>query len=40
VVPSLGMTREGSVGNLIIEFKIEFPDKMTPEQIETLSNIL
>jgi DnaJ-class molecular chaperone len=40
VVPSLGMIREGSVGNLIIEFKIEFPDKMTPEQIELLSKIL
>jgi DnaJ-class molecular chaperone len=40
VVPSLGMSREGAVGNLIIEFNVEFPDKMTPEQIESLSNIL
>jgi DnaJ-class molecular chaperone len=40
VVPSLGMKRENSVGNLIIEFVIEFPEKLSQEQIEQLSNVL
>jgi DnaJ homolog subfamily B member 4 len=40
VVPNLGMFREDSVGNMIIDFEIEFPDSFTKEQVETLSNIL
>uniref|UniRef100_A0A6C0DAH6 J domain-containing protein n=1 Tax=viral metagenome TaxID=1070528 RepID=A0A6C0DAH6_9ZZZZ len=40
VVPNLGIFREDSVGNMIIEFEIEFPDSLTKEQVETLSNIL
>jgi DnaJ-class molecular chaperone len=40
VVPSLGIKRENSVGNLIIEFVVEFPEKLTPEQIEILSGVL
>ena len=40
VVPNLGMNREESVGNMIIDFEIEFPDSLTKEQVETLSNIL
>lgn len=40
VVPNLGMNREESVGNMVIDFEIEFPDNLTKEQVETLSNIL
>jgi DnaJ-class molecular chaperone len=40
IVPNLGMNREESVGNMIIDFEVEFPDSLTKEQVETLSNIL
>ena len=40
IVPSLGMIRENHHGNLIIEFDVEFPDSLTPEQVEELSKIL
>jgi len=40
MVQGMGMTRENSTGNLIIEFEIEFPDSFTSEQIEGLNNIL
>jgi DnaJ-class molecular chaperone len=40
IVPNLGMTREGSTGNMIIDFEIEFPESLTKEQIDTLTTIL
>jgi DnaJ family protein A protein 2 len=40
VVPNLGMVRENSTGNMIIEFEIVFPDALTEEQIAGLENIL
>ena len=40
VVPNLGLNRENATGNMIIEFDVEFPDSLTPEQIEHLSNVL
>jgi len=40
IVPSLGMQRGNHIGNLIIEFTIEFPDCLTPEQIDQLKGIL
>jgi DnaJ-class molecular chaperone len=33
VVPGLGMNRDGTAGNLIIEFLVEFPDFLTKEQV-------
>jgi len=39
-VTGLGMMRENVVGNLIIEFDIEFPAALTSEQIEALIDIL
>ena len=39
-IPSLGMVRDNSTGNLIIEFHVEFPDSLTKEQIDTLLTIL
>jgi len=40
VVPSMGMMRDNSTGNMIIEFDVEFPDILTTEQIAAISNIL
>jgi len=37
---NLGMVREGVVGNLILEFDVKFPESLTTEQKEALSNIL
>lgn len=40
VIPSMGMVRENSIGNMIIHFDVEFPDTLTAEQIAALSTIL
>ena len=40
IVPNLGMNREENVGNLIIEFEIVFPDILTIDQVESLTQIL
>ena len=40
VLPSMGMKREEHVGNLIINFTVTFPEKLTSEQIEALRGIL
>uniref|UniRef100_A0A6C0I3F0 J domain-containing protein n=1 Tax=viral metagenome TaxID=1070528 RepID=A0A6C0I3F0_9ZZZZ len=40
VVPNLGMIREQSVGNMTIEFDVLFPESLTSEQIEGLSQLL
>jgi DnaJ-class molecular chaperone len=40
VVPNLGMKRESSVGNLIIEFQIKFPATLPSETLTTLSTLL
>jgi len=39
-IPNLGMVRNGNVGNLIIEFDVEFPEKLTEEQMEKIEEIL
>jgi DnaJ homolog subfamily B member 4 len=40
VVPQMGMVKDGTRGNLIIEFDIDFPATLTKEQIEALKGIL
>ena len=40
VFKNLGMIREGITGNLILEFEVKFPETLTPEQKEAISNIL
>jgi DnaJ-class molecular chaperone len=40
MVQGMGMTRENSTGNLIIEFEIEFPENLTSEQIAKLNEVL
>ena len=40
-IPNLGMIgKNKQVGNLTIIFKVAYPDKLTPEQIEILSTSL
>jgi len=40
VIPNLGFARDGQIGNLIIEFEIEFPDQLTKDQIAELNDTL
>jgi DnaJ family protein B protein 4 len=40
IVPNMGLTREGHTGNLIVLFHIDFPEKLTTEQIQKLSEVL
>lgn len=40
VISGLGMKRDDAIGNMIIEFEVEFPDYLTPEQIAGISQIL
>ena len=40
VVANLGMKRGSAIGNLIIEFEIQFPDKLEPTQLDALRTIL
>jgi DnaJ-class molecular chaperone len=40
IVPNMGLTREGHTGNLIVVFHIEFPEKLTNDQIKKLIEIL
>jgi DnaJ-class molecular chaperone len=40
IVPNMGLTRENHTGNLIVVFHVEFPEKLTSEQIKNLNEIL
>jgi hypothetical protein len=40
VAQGYGMKRENATGNLLIEFNINFPEKLTNEQIQTLQDCL
>jgi len=40
VIPEFGMKRDNTIGNLIIEFDIIFPEQFKTEQIKALSEIL
>ena len=39
-IPNMGLERNNHKGNLIIVFNVEFPDKLTPEQIAGLAKLL
>lgn len=40
IIPNMGMNRNNVYGNMIIEFDIEFPNSLTDEQINSLTDIL
>lgn len=40
VISKMGLTRDEHVGNLIINFTVEFPPSLTPEQVDSLGQIL
>jgi DnaJ-class molecular chaperone len=40
VYPNMGLTREEHKGNMIIHFHLEFPEKLTDEQIEKIAEVL
>jgi DnaJ-class molecular chaperone len=42
VIPNMGISRENTsnLGNLIIEFEIEYPESLTLEQINGLNELL
>jgi hypothetical protein len=40
VIPNMGLTRESHVGNLIIVFHVEFPEKIPIEKIDLLKTLL
>jgi DnaJ-class molecular chaperone len=40
VIPGLGLTRNGTTGNMVIEFEVEYPDYLTTEQMTGISQIL
>ena len=40
IIPNMGLTRESYTGNLIIIFHVEFPEKLTNEQIKKLNDVL
>lgn len=39
-IPGLGMERDGSKGNLVIEFIVLFPEKLNEEQIKKITAVL
>jgi len=39
-IPQLGMNKNGQMGNMVIDFEVEFPPSLTAEQMESLSGIL
>lgn len=40
IIPKLGLTRDDRTGNMIILFHVQFPEKLTPEQIEAIKDHL
>jgi DnaJ homolog subfamily B member 4 len=40
VIPEFGMKRDNTVGNLILEFDIVFPEQLSSDQIKKISEVL
>uniref|UniRef100_A0A6C0E6D6 J domain-containing protein n=1 Tax=viral metagenome TaxID=1070528 RepID=A0A6C0E6D6_9ZZZZ len=40
VMPNMGLKRDNHTGNMIINFNVDYPEKLTDEQVEKLRNIL
>jgi len=39
-IPNFGMERDDFKGNLILKFKVVYPDKLTSDQVDKLKEIL
>ena len=39
-IPNMGFKRDGHIGNLIITFIVEFPEKLTSQQIDAISEVM
>jgi DnaJ-class molecular chaperone len=40
IIPNMGLTREGHTGNLLINFNIDFPEKLSEDKTNALREIL
>ena len=40
VIANMGLHRDAHIGNLVICFEIQFPEKLSEETVKSLSNIL
>ena len=40
VIPNMGLERDQHKGNMVVVFNVQFPEKLTEEQIKTLREIL
>jgi DnaJ-class molecular chaperone len=40
IIPNMGLKRDNHTGNLIIIFDVEYPEKLTDEQVEKIREIL
>ncbi len=40
IIPNMGLTRENHTGNLLIHFHVNFPEKLSEEQVNALKEIL
>jgi DnaJ-class molecular chaperone len=39
IIPSMGFSRDGHIGNLVIVFDVKFPEKLSDESLEALKKI-
>lgn len=39
-IPNMGFKRDGHIGNLVITFIVEFPEKLTNQQIDAISKVM
>jgi len=39
VIPNLGLTRDNTTGNMIIQFNVKFPEKLSKEVVEQLKKV-
>ena len=40
MIPNMGLEREQHKGNMVIVFNVEFPEKLTEEQMKKIREIL
>ena len=40
MIPDMGMKRDDHRGNLIIDFNVAFPERLTEDQVKVLNDVL